>query len=77
MIEAHLIANAIICLAIASVVAIVVLQETRVPNSSTLATRCRYTHATRRFCQDLGQDVSVINVVLIGNVVNGGILESK
>lgn len=70
----YLVANAVVRLAVASVVAIIVLQESRVPDPSGLAAGGRDTHAAGGLGENLSKNESVVDVVLIGNVVDGIVL---
>lgn len=71
----YLVANAIVRLAVAGIVTIKVLQESRVPDTSGLTTSGGNTHAAGRLGQNLSKNEPMVDVVLIGNIVDGVVLD--
>lgn len=71
----YLIANAIVGVTVASIVTIKVLQESRVPDTSGLAASGGDTHAAGRLGENLSKNESMVDVVLIGNIVDGVVLD--
>ena len=71
----YLVANAIVGVTVASVVTIIVLQKSRVPDTSGLAARGRDTHAAGRLGENLSKNESMVDVVLLGDVVDGVVLD--
>lgn len=65
-----LVVHAVVSIAVAGVVSVEVLQQTRVPDAGRWATGSGDSNAAGRLRQDLGQDVAMIDVILVGDVVD-------